>query len=969
MKVKNNFEVEGTLKIGNIPLREDTLSVLLERNGEVNKRLLGSISLENKEAYIPGLSLSFPSIFNLNTQSLDYNNRSLTVSLANQMQGTVLMAPPNLNGTPAFRKIVKSDLDLANVIFTDDPRIPNWNITYTSSLGINKVGNDFRPVYGNAVNTIAQGNDSRINNGQTAFGWGNYRDYGLGKDSQTLVTSGIDGIFNSGLYSIQTSTIGSPTPGNSGTLLSMVSGASGGLARGELFISGNNLAVTTAFIRMKSTTGTPSSWQSLWTSADFTQTDIDSWRVNSSKNFLSTKNSEATWMTYEAFDFDNPSGASAMSANTSSLNQPLGKTNVWSVLNIGGSLNTLAQIAISTSGSGYGNTMVFRERNTAPWKELWHSSNFNPSNYVPYLGATSNVHLNGQRLLGVLDLSVDKSNLSWPNAINNDPLAWNRVENELLRLTTNNNALAFIGNSTFNARTFGIQVGHTTPSNASATGVLDLQPMHGQVRIGSLRGVGDRMVVADSTGMVGIQEIPTIPTNYVTKNNDSTISLATTVLDLNSATTGASILYAGASSTNLPTGITGTAGGVLITANHPAVGTSQMYIARGENDALLYRNQSGNWNRVASRDWTNAQGFVKTDTTYDIFSKTTNGLVPAPTGTTSTRFLREDDTWVIPTNTTYSVISEDNIKNPASTVGGLLTGQRLDQWWQTKAVLNTQIFEKTAEGGLRVKEWFSIANKNNAIAIGNSASATSLDSLALMVGASVSGLEGIAIGPNTQVKYSGGISIGRYSVDWSGGNLLGDALINNMIGCTIVGKYNNPIITTPTSNNTDDIDQKPIFIIGNGISSILRGNSHVFYRDGSTRNYGRQYYDEATRDEIDFTKDNTLVDVQYVRENSGGGGTDFSYKTVLADYLVTDDDHAKILVPTTTNITITFPNTLKEAIYVRVDNASNGEVNIVAPNTTGDIVGTSPYKLVMNGEMVYYRVNSTIRRIKGDFIF
>lgn len=44
-----------------------------------------------------------------------------------------------------------------------------------------------------------------------------------------------------------------------------------------------------------------------------------------------------------------------------------------------------------------------------------------------------------------------------------------------------------------------------------------------------------------------------------------------------------------------------------------------------------------------------------TDTTYAVFGRSANGLVPHPTTTTSTRFLREDGTWVVPTNTTYSL--------------------------------------------------------------------------------------------------------------------------------------------------------------------------------------------------------------------------------------------------------------------------------------------------------------------------
>ncbi len=57
--------------------------------------------------------------------------------------------------------------------------------------------------------------------------------------------------------------------------------------------------------------------------------------------------------------------------------------------------------------------------------------------------------------------------------------------------------------------------------------------------------------------------------------------------------------------------------------------------------------------------------FKGTDTTYSVFKKHTsdnkggyNGLVPVPSyTTTTTRYLREDGTWVVPTNTTYSVFT------------------------------------------------------------------------------------------------------------------------------------------------------------------------------------------------------------------------------------------------------------------------------------------------------------------------
>ncbi|MGE6394573.1 hypothetical protein [Chryseobacterium scophthalmum] len=61
------------------------------------------------------------------------------------------------------------------------------NTTYTGNNGITLTGTNFTPTYGTSANTVAQGNDSRINNGQTAFGWGNHATAGY--TSQAWVQS------------------------------------------------------------------------------------------------------------------------------------------------------------------------------------------------------------------------------------------------------------------------------------------------------------------------------------------------------------------------------------------------------------------------------------------------------------------------------------------------------------------------------------------------------------------------------------------------------------------------------------------------------------------------------------------------------------------------------------------------------------------------------------------------------------
>ena len=71
---------------------------------------------------------------------------------------------------------------------------------------------------------------------------------------------------------------------------------------------------------------------------------------------------------------------------------------------------------------------------------------------------------------------------------------------------------------------------------------------------------------------------------------------------------------------------------------------------------------------------------------YNVFNRTDNGLVPTPGGATSTRYLREDGTWVIPTNTTYSAMSLAEINAGTATTSRVLTAKTLADWSVTKFV-------------------------------------------------------------------------------------------------------------------------------------------------------------------------------------------------------------------------------------------------------------------------------------------
>lgn len=89
--------------------------------------------------------------------------------------------------------------------------------------------------------------------------------------------------------------------------------------------------------------------------------------------------------------------------------------------------------------------------------------------------------------------------------------------------------------------------------------------------------------------------------------------------------------------------------------------------------------------------WATTKGFVTTNTTYSVFTRTVAGLVPAPGGTTTTRFLREDGTWVVPTdtNTTYSTMSAAELTTGTVTTGRLISAKVLTDWINGKGFVTT----------------------------------------------------------------------------------------------------------------------------------------------------------------------------------------------------------------------------------------------------------------------------------------
>lgn len=89
--------------------------------------------------------------------------------------------------------------------------------------------------------------------------------------------------------------------------------------------------------------------------------------------------------------------------------------------------------------------------------------------------------------------------------------------------------------------------------------------------------------------------------------------------------------------TSIPQASTGSLGGIKVG-----------YTTSGKNYAV---NVDTSGKAYVNVPWTD------TNTTYSIFNRTSNGLVPTPGGSiySTTKYLREDGTWQVPPNTTYGV--------------------------------------------------------------------------------------------------------------------------------------------------------------------------------------------------------------------------------------------------------------------------------------------------------------------------
>jgi hypothetical protein len=217
---------------------------------------------------------------------------SLTVATSTSLGGIRLfsdvvnsMAPNSvteIKGRSYAVQLNNNNQAIVNVPWTDN------NTTYTSSNGIVLTGTNFTPTYGTTVNTVAQGNDSRINNGQTAFDYGNHNLMGYSTQawvdenfvktnngiSIDITGQNLNTYKKTGFYKGLNLT-GAPNDNNGWWYVVIETHDSTWVTqKATSFGSGNTPNVT---YQRTMTGGVWSAWVQIWTTQDFTVTNIQQW--------------------------------------------------------------------------------------------------------------------------------------------------------------------------------------------------------------------------------------------------------------------------------------------------------------------------------------------------------------------------------------------------------------------------------------------------------------------------------------------------------------------------------------------------------------------------------------------------------------------------------------------------------------------------------------------------------------------
>ncbi|MEJ8027388.1 tail fiber domain-containing protein, partial [Acinetobacter baumannii] len=207
--------------------------------------------------------------------------------------------------------------------------------------------------------------------------------------------------------------------------------------------------------------------------------------------------------------------------------------------------------------------------------------------------------------------------------------------------------------------------------------------------------------------------------------------------DANALNTGGfNVRYLNQTATNKPTGTDH----AVMTLNYSNIWSVQQAFDWRTGDVFTRNQNNGTWLSWATQ--VDTRNFASTIPTFSVSNP---GLVPARVGSTTTKFLREDGTWVVPTDTTYAEMTEANAIAGTETTARLITAAVLKSAIQTHAPTPTNIS-------------------------GNAGTATKLATARTINGVAFDGTANITIADSTKVPLSGGTMTGNLNANALGVN-------------------------------------------------------------------------------------------------------------------------------------------------------------------------------------------------------
>lgn len=202
--------------------------------------------------------------------------------------------------------------------------------------------------------------------------------------------------------------------------------------------------------------------------------------------------------------------------------------------------------------------------------------------------------------------------------------------------------------------------------------------------------------------------------------------------DANALNTGGfNVRYLNQTATNKPTGTDH----AVMTLNYNNIWSVQQAFDWRTGDVFTRNQNNGTWLSWATQ--VDTRNFASTIPTFSVSNP---GLVPARVGSTTTKFLREDGTWVVPTDTTYVEMTEANAIAGTETTARLITAAVLKSAIQTHAPTPTNIS-------------------------GNAETATKLATARTINGVAFDGTANITVADSTKLPTTGGTVTGALAVN------------------------------------------------------------------------------------------------------------------------------------------------------------------------------------------------------------